>query len=452
MGDSIKYILGNQDVDSSLITLEMTWRGIGDKRVKDQAGVLPLKSLLEIVKGKTINYYVDHQQFKPFADGCARALLNKKGLLEELEQGTVEISKKIRDVAISNIDKISGMSDKELACLLREVKNLQAECAFLGTVVAFADIFGEITNNLVEVLKRRENLKHKLHVYTGVLGNPSEKSLTEEAYEKITEDSLKEYFWLDQGYIGRGLTKEQLEGLSKKEEEQLPSSDELLDELNLSEEEQNLFRVSRGVIKIKSLRADSRQFLHVVTNRIVDLLSSKWDVKPEYLETLYAEEICGILEGNSQVPKNLEERWKHSVLIWDLDTEYQLLVGDDADTYLKERLIKEEIEDKEVIKGQPACPGKVKGIVKIVFTPQHNSKVQEGDILVSRATSPQLLPAMKKAAAFVTDVGGVTSHAAIVSRELNKPCVVGTRYITELVKDGDIIEVDADNGVVKIIK
>ena len=72
--------------------------------------------------------------------------------------------------------------------------------------------------------------------------------------------------------------------------------------------------------------------------------------------------------------------------------------------------------------------------------------------LVSNATQPELLPAMKKAAAIVTDVGGMTCHAAIVSRELGVPCVIGTKIASQVLKDGDLVEVDASHGRVKKVK
>ena len=65
---------------------------------------------------------------------------------------------------------------------------------------------------------------------------------------------------------------------------------------------------------------------------------------------------------------------------------------------------------------------------------------------------PDYLSAMKKAVAFVTDEGGITCHAAIVARELNRPCIIGTKIATKVLKDGDEVEVDADKGVVKILK
>ena len=74
-----------------------------------------------------------------------------------------------------------------------------------------------------------------------------------------------------------------------------------------------------------------------------------------------------------------------------------------------------------------------------------------GDVLVARVTMPDYLPAMIHAVAFVTDEGGITSHAAIVARELKKPCVVGTKNATTVLRDGDMVEVDANKGIITLI-
>ena len=72
--------------------------------------------------------------------------------------------------------------------------------------------------------------------------------------------------------------------------------------------------------------------------------------------------------------------------------------------------------------------------------------------MVTSMTTPDFLPAMERAAAFVTDEGGITCHAAIVAREMKKPCIIGTKMATKQLISGDAIEVDAVNGIVKIIK
>lgn len=66
-------------------------------------------------------------------------------------------------------------------------------------------------------------------------------------------------------------------------------------------------------------------------------------------------------------------------------------------------------------------------------------------------TSVDFVPIMEKAGAFVTNEGGITSHASIVAREMNKPCIIGTKIATQVLKDGDLVEVDAENGIVKIL-
>ena len=103
----------------------------------------------------------------------------------------------------------------------------------------------------------------------------------------------------------------------------------------------------------------------------------------------------------------------------------------------KEKKAKEEdIEAKILLKGIGASPGIATGTVKIISDVSEIDKVKEGDILVTKMTTPDMVPAMKKAAAIVTDEGGLTCHAAIVSRELGTPCVVGTKKATEILKEG----------------
>ncbi len=115
--------------------------------------------------------------------------------------------------------------------------------------------------------------------------------------------------------------------------------------------------------------------------------------------------------------------------------------------------------DSDVIKGVTASKGVHRGIVKVVRTlftvadvAQEIAKVQQGDVLVSSTTGPEIMAACQRAGAIVTNEGGITSHAAVVSRELGIPCIIGTKNGDKLLKDGDLVEVDADHGIVKILK
>ncbi len=102
-------------------------------------------------------------------------------------------------------------------------------------------------------------------------------------------------------------------------------------------------------------------------------------------------------------------------------------------------------------KGRVASKGKGVGAAKVIINTSDFAKFKKGDVLVAINTSPDFVPLMKMAAAIVAEEGGLTSHTSVVSRELGVPCVVGVAGICSIVKDNDMIEVDAESGVVKLI-
>ena len=104
----------------------------------------------------------------------------------------------------------------------------------------------------------------------------------------------------------------------------------------------------------------------------------------------------------------------------------------------------------EAIKGQTGSPGIITGRVRIVRdVTQLDKDMGPTDVLVCPMTTPAYVHLMAQAGGIVTDLGGILSHAAIVARELKKPCIVGTKNATTLLKDGDLVEVHADTGVVR---
>lgn len=104
------------------------------------------------------------------------------------------------------------------------------------------------------------------------------------------------------------------------------------------------------------------------------------------------------------------------------------------------------------LKGQTACLGKAIGRARLIYTTNDLGKVKKGDIIISPMTTANFMPALQKAAAFVTDEGGIACHAAVVARELKKPCLIATKIATKIFKDNDLIEVDAGAGWVKKLK
>jgi phosphohistidine swiveling domain-containing protein len=162
-------------------------------------------------------------------------------------------------------------------------------------------------------------------------------------------------------------------------------------------------------------------------------------------------EIKLLLGGKRLATKAIDIRKAGYVLFNDT-----LLPGADFKTYCaKHGLINPEYATQQqvrVLKGVCAYRGHVCGAVKIVKDRNSFAKVERGDVVVAVMTNILYVPILRKAAAFITDEGGIMCHAAIAARELRKPCIVGTKMATQVLKDGDVVEVNAKHGTIKILK
>jgi pyruvate,water dikinase len=127
-----------------------------------------------------------------------------------------------------------------------------------------------------------------------------------------------------------------------------------------------------------------------------------------------------------------------------------MLWGVTTDTVKQWLAPAEKPEEITELRGMPASPGKVEGPARVILQIDELSTVQPGEILVCPITSPSWAPVFTKIKAAVTDIGGMTCHAAIVAREYGLPAIVGTGYATKAIKTGDKLKVNADEGVVTI--
>ncbi len=158
----------------------------------------------------------------------------------------------------------------------------------------------------------------------------------------------------------------------------------------------------------------------------------------------------------AKIGKKIESHYKKPMDIeWGLEDNILYIVqARPITTLAKKNLENDEKKDsvakisdeKILLKGLPASPGIISGIARIVPTIEDIVKINKGDLLVTKMTSPSWVPIMKKASGIITDEGGVTCHAAIVSRELGIPCVVGTEKATRTIKDGSEVTIDGYTG------
>lgn len=169
-------------------------------------------------------------------------------------------------------------------------------------------------------------------------------------------------------------------------------------------------------------------------------------------------EVVEALKKGNLLSKEEREARKESYFIA-LDNYKEIFItGEQAKTFAKKEypeLFKE--NNEEELKGTVVSKGKAKGKVKIILS-ENIEKVKElsktfkkGDVLVTDMTQPNMMVLIAKAGAIVTNEGGITSHAAVISREFKIPCIVGTHTATKIFKNGEIVEVDADKGIVRKI-
>jgi len=168
----------------------------------------------------------------------------------------------------------------------------------------------------------------------------------------------------------------------------------------------------------------------------------------EELKYLTCLEVENLLANDRALSFPLNRRVQNCAFVWH-ESSVDVFTDEDLISTLKDTVrVKDDFILNE-LKGLIASPGKVVGRVRVLDVIEKLDDFENDEILVAVMTRPDFLSAMKKAKAIVTDEGGVTSHAAVLSREFNIPCVVGTKMATNYLRDGDFVEVDAFNGIVK---
>ncbi len=224
--------------------------------------------------------------------------------------------------------------------------------------------------------------------------------------------------------------------------------------LKIDNQHKELFAMARAIIYTKGTRKDSMFYSYSVIENLFREIGRRYFLSIKQMRFMYPFEFKRLLLDNKYSAAELNERIKLSLhySISKPERDY-LLEGDKADRFIKSlHFITKELSDTKILNGDCASPGRVRGKVAIVNVPGDMPKVKPNDVLVSIATNPDLIPAIKKSAAIITDVGGITCHAAIVSRELSIPCVIGTKIATKVLQNGDVVDVDATHGKITIIK
>jgi phosphoenolpyruvate synthase/pyruvate phosphate dikinase len=314
--------------------------------------------------------------------------------------------------------------------------------------------------SLVSKIKKDEELKQ-------LFEKSSEKILEELEKSKIAEEFnnyYEKHKWIGfRAYIDSPWSKEfvidrikhmikedpdekleRLKDFNKNNEEDI---EKLKHELSLSKDFIDFVDDARKFVHFRTFRTDCMYRSGFLIFNLFEEIAERMNITLQEFLGLTQEEVITFLEKMPSIYQ-IRERMKEYGSVG-LNGNVIILEGKNLEDYKKSQ--KQEQHSASEIKGVCAFPGKIKGTAKIVRNKTMLNKIQPGDILIAPMTFPDFIPAMEKAAAFVTDEGGILCHAAIVSRELKKPCVIGTKIATKVFKDDESIEIDAEKGIVRKI-
>lgn len=228
------------------------------------------------------------------------------------------------------------------------------------------------------------------------------------------------------------------------------------DELGLSEKERLFMEGVRSIAYTKLLRKDYLSLGNFAIHLLGRPVWERLGLALEDIDVYCIDEFLALITRGEVVDKTETEKRKQFVLyLQESETGYSILTGDSARQWIADSVDFGEAENESEVSGTVASLGngseKISGVARLVEIPADMYAFQDGDILVSSGTTPDLLPAMRRAGAIVTDTGGLTSHAAVVSRELKVACIIGTRHATRVFKNGDTLELDMKKASVKKI-
>lgn len=245
--------------------------------------------------------------------------------------------------------------------------------------------------------------------------------------------------------------KKRLGEIIKSEKENKEKTKEIFKKLNFTKNEKDIVNIAKNYVFLRTFRMNAFMMSSFYTRPLLSEIASRMNLDLKSIITLTPLEIIKYFLSTKKVPLKIIKERISGYGMFQENGKIIVFSKKEIDKYKNKYKIYEEIKQTSKLYGVIANRGLVKSVVRIINSIDDVDKVKTGDILVASMTIPEMISAMQKAAAFVTDEGGILCHAAIVSREMKKPCIIGTKIATKVLKDGDLVEVDANKGVVKIL-
>jgi len=326
------------------------------------------------------------------------------------------------------------------ALMTKENKDLLRLATKISKIKKFAIIWQKNNASKIEELLK---IKYP-EIYSAFKKHAEEYSWMSNFNWHDSPTALKTYSGNLKKIIKSGTANKEIEKIQKQKKQIETEYQELLDQI-YSERNLKIKKITDKIREFVNLKMENWEPVAIAGNNCLGLfqaIADKINVPMRIFWLMTPEEINAVLSEKSvkkiKIRRGFVAAGKKIYILNPAEVE-------ELKKFLKPRSAK-------IIKGLVVYPGRACGEVIKIMTVKEISKMKKRAVLACPMTNPDYMPAIRMAAAIVTDQGGLLCHAAIVSREFKIPCIVGTRFATHVLSDGDVVEVDAEKGIVRIIK
>ncbi|MFH1832878.1 MAG: PEP-utilizing enzyme [Candidatus Levyibacteriota bacterium] len=435
----------------------------------------PKTSVTQVVipgSGNNTVFYIDAKSWVELVEGLnSKYTAHVKNLEQYEKQFLLDGNNYLKTAKKISLLDLKQFSDKKLLAVFldHQQKRYRYSTFAWSAFILNNYVADRATKILDEYIQKYKKESKKQEIYNSLFSPHKRAAVLELQYEvqknhgKLTakqfDNLYKRFKWLSCLDIhNKPWTKEEFKKhiepfVSASTKKTIPFEN-IIKELKFNGKDLEYLFMAKRFVYIKDARDDFRRESVFYSRNLFEELARRMKISSFDTSYLQEQEIIDFLCNKKSVDtKVISQRRKGFIVYLDKKKKLVCVQGNEIVEVLK--LFKLFSQEQKVVEisGRVASQGKAKGRVAIIHGIKDLAKVKVGNVFVAVTTHPDFVSAMRKAAAIVTDEGGITSHAAIVSREFGIPCIVGCKNAVKLFKDGDIVEVDAIKGkIVRIEK
>ena len=489
-----KYFIINKEPNVNILGLDPIIRAFCSADFEELTGV-PLSEFYYELENECFVAILEKDALLDMSNKLFEKMVDDHNFPKLLESLLMESGTEIYKLCKQTLEELKNgsIAEEEMKLRIIEIYRLFTEMCVPNVVAPMIEMgAGGMTAKIKQIIEGKDLDANNFSVSDciAILTTPTKTIWTDEARKalhviaqkkfegnNIEDDLMKyveDYGWVYYGYCGPkyGMknakdelivildnTLSPIEQWNKREleiERTKKRQVDIMKALKFSDDEKYFMQTAQSFGYTKGYRANLMALADYTNNEMLSLFAKKEGYAMKQMGVCAVREIEDYLSGKEKLPdvNILNKRLEYCLLIHKRDSS-EVLLGDEALKWVDDNVEIDKMDQGvSELSGNVACAGDTKiiaGTVKILLDPKEISKVESGDILLSTNTIPEHVPAMRRSSAIVTQMGGLTCHAAIVSRELNKPCLIGVKYLLDLFVDGDQAEIDLDRGVIRKI-